>query len=536
MLEKVGAGFLSSVEGLVDFAAGGVAKLLGDAFDNEDMVKWSESLIENDWEDYSAPEKRYNPSKGWQIAGDVASGLGTSASVLLGGIGAGGIAAKLGATAATTAAVGTGAGALTAGLGAAGRGVNEAYQESGQLTGKEWGYGALTGATEASTEALTSLLTLGTGKIIKSVAGSMGRSVGKTVAKEAAEAGLKTTLKSLGGSALGEGFEEAVSTVLSPYWKRMTYDPSAENATAEEIGYSAFVGALSGLVMDGGRIAAGSTASYLAGNALARDGKADGVLSLSDQLSSFYEKNQSDNEVFRAVSQTYRKLSESLASTRGRVETVGQKKMLGDLQKLNVSAAFTPFVTKSAVNIVANADTVAEKLTAYGMKDASGKLLTFTADQIRAGIDTTNQKTLSKSLTAALESNNVLRTLAVADATGHLMMDTAKFEQATLMGRQLASQVDINRFYETATPAEINAVSDALGIDNWATLTPAVMGQKITDYISRGGVQAYADTKRAKAAFEAIPVESAQKMPSKLNLTSDGAVRYAEGVSARSTS
>ena len=520
--EKFAVGFMSSLEGIWDYSAGGIAKLFG-------ADDWAEDQIANDWfgDWYSHPEEWYNPSKGWQTAGDVASGIGTSLPAIVGvGIGAG-IAAASGGTLSPLAAGLISASVAT--LGAAGNATKEAYRQTGTLTGKEFGYGALSGLTEGALEGVTNALTLGTGKIVKSIAGSLGRNLAKTAAKEAAEAGFKSTVKALGGAALGEGFEEAVSTALSPYWKRMTYDPSAENATAEEIGYAAFVGGLSGLFMDGGRIATGTTSSYLKGNALARDGKASEVLELSDQLSSFQEKNQSDNEAFKFVSDTYKKLSESLKSTGGIVSTVGQKKMLGDLQKANVSAVFTPLVTKSAVNIVANADTIAEKLTAYGMKDASGKTLTFTADQIRAGIDTKNQKTLSKSFAKALESNNVLRTLAVADVTGRLMMDTAKFEQATLMGQKLASQVDINRFYETATPAEINAVSDALGIENWATLTPATFGEKIQAYITNGGAKAYADTKRAKAAFEAIPAESAQKMPSKLNLAADGAVRYADG-------
>ena len=521
--EKFAVGFMSSLEGIWDYSAGGIAKLFG-------ADDWAEDQIANDWfgDWYSHPEEWYHPSKGWQIAGDVASGIGNSAASMVGMLAGVGVAAASGGTLAPLAAGMIGA-SIAAGLGAAGNATKEAYQKTGTLDGKAFGYGALSGLTEGALEGVTNLLTLGTGKIVKSVAGSLGRNVAKTAAKEAAEAGFKSTVKALGGAMIGEAFEEGMSEALSPYWKRMTYDPSAENATAEEIGYAAFVGGLSGLFMDGGRIATGTTSSYLKGNALARDGKASEVLELSDQLSSFQEKNQSDNEAFKYVSETYKKLSESLRSTGGVVSTVGQKRMLGDLQKANVSAVFTPLVTKSAANIVANADTIAEKLTAYGMKDASGKPLTFTADQIRAGVDTKNQKTLSKSFAKALESNNVLRTLAVADVTGHLMMDTAKFEQATLMGQKLASQVDINRFYETATPAEINAVSDALGIENWATLTPASLSEKIQNYITSGGAQAYADTKRAKAAFEAIPAESAQKMPSKLNLTADGAVRYAEG-------
>ena len=47
----------------------------------------------------------------------------------------------------------------------------------------------------------------------------------------------------------GEGGEEAVSAMLEPFLKRAIYDPSAENATAEEIGQAAVMGALASGVL-----------------------------------------------------------------------------------------------------------------------------------------------------------------------------------------------------------------------------------------------------------------------------------------------
>ena len=71
--EKVAVGFMSSIEGIWDYAAGGLAKLFG-------ADDWAEQQFANDWfgDWYSHPEEWYNPSGGWQTAGDIAGGIGTS--------------------------------------------------------------------------------------------------------------------------------------------------------------------------------------------------------------------------------------------------------------------------------------------------------------------------------------------------------------------------------------------------------------------------------------------------------------------------
>ena len=70
-LEKVGLGFLQSIEGIWDYTAGGIAKLFG-------ADDWAEQQFSNDWVNYSHAEDWFNPSKGWQFVGDVAGGIGTS--------------------------------------------------------------------------------------------------------------------------------------------------------------------------------------------------------------------------------------------------------------------------------------------------------------------------------------------------------------------------------------------------------------------------------------------------------------------------
>lgn len=509
--EKVAVGFMSSIEGIWDYAAGGLAKLFG-------ADDWAEQQFANDWfgDWYSHPEEWFNPSGGWQTAGDIAGGIGTSLPAIASVVAAAAIAYFSGGTLSPVAAGLIGAG--VAGFGAAGTSTKQAYKESGQLTGKEFGYGALTGFTEGALEGVTTALSMGTGQVINSVAKSFAKETTKTVAKQ-------TVIKTLAKGFIGEAFEEGMAEILDPVWQRLTYNPEAQNATPQEVAYAAFVGGMSGMLMSGGNAAIDSGNSFLKGNSLVGKGLDAEVIGLSQQLSEFEGTNQTGDETFQTIAQTYADLAQSLATTDGRVTTVTQKKLLGDLHRANTVAVFKPMIARSAANIVNNAEVIAQRLNEYGYKTADGKPITFTAEQIREGVDTSNPTSFSD----ALKNNGVLRTLAIADTTGHLVMDTARFEQATLMGKRLASQVDLNRFIETATPSEISAVSQALGIENWATLDVDTFNQKITSFVENGGVQQYADRRATVQSIQAIPAETARPMPKMVNLRQDGSVRYSDG-------
>ena len=498
--EKIAVGFMSSIEGIWDYAAGGLAKLFG-------ADDWAEQQFANDWfgDWYSHPEEWYNPSDGWKTAGDIAGGIGTSLPAIVSVVAAAAIAYFSGGTLSPVAAGLIGAG--TAGLGAAGTSTKQAYRETGQLTGKEFGYGALSGFTEGALEGVTTALSMGTGQIVKSVTKSFAKETAKTVAKQ-------SVIKTLAGGFIGEAFEEGVSEFLDPYWQRLTYNQNAQNATPQEIAYAAFVGGMSGMIMSGGNAAIDSGNSFLKGNNLVGKGLDAEVIGLSKQLSEFEGTNATGDETFQTIAQTYADLAQSLATTDGKVTTVTQKKLLGDLHRANTVAVFKPMIARSAANIVANAEVIAQRLNEYGYKTTDGKPITFTAEQIRDGVDTANPTTFSE----ALKNNGVLRTLAVADATGHLVMDTARFEQATLMGQRLASQVDLNRFIETATPSEINAVSQALGIENWSTLDVDTFNQKINSFVENGGVQQYADRRATVQNIQSIPAETARPIPKMVNL------------------
>lgn len=512
--EKIGLGFLSGIEGIWDYAAGGLAKLFG-------ADDWAEQQIANDWVNYNHADEWFNPSEGWQFVGDVAGGIGTSLPAIAGVAAAGAITYFSGGTL-TPVAASLIAGSI-AGLGAAGRATKEAYDQTGELTGKEFGYGALVGVTEGAIEGVSSAIGAGTGAVVKSISKSFGKEVAKSATRN-------TLLKGVVKGFAGEAFEEGVQAILDPVYKRMTYDPNAKNATFQEVAYAALVGGLSGAIMGGGDVAVRNIRGTARGNTLVNEGKSGDVITTAERISSYQTENQTDYETFQVVKNTLNELKTSLQKTGGEVRTVRQKMLLGVLEQANTSAAFEPIVTASAENIYNNAETVAARLNELGYQDQDGKPIQITAEQIREGIDTTDAKSFRKTMSRALKTNSALRTLAVADTVGQISMDTARFRDATLAGQQLSTQADLNRFVEQATDAERQAVADRLGIENWETLTNEQFHDKITEFVANGGVQEYQQERGYVRDAQAIAPESARKhLPRMVNLRNDGTYRYTQG-------
>lgn len=515
--EKIGLGFLSGIEGIWDYTAGGFAKLFG-------ADDWAERQFANDWVNYSHADEWYNPSDGWKVAGDVAGGIGTSLPAIAGVAAAAAIAYFSGGSLS-----GVSAGIISgvvAGLGAAGNATKEAYRETGELGGKEFGYGALSGITEGAVEGLSAGIGAGTGAIVKNISKSFGKEVAKTTAKAAAR---ETFGKAIIKGFVGEAFEEGLSEFLDPYWKRLTYDPEAKNATAQEIGYAALIGGLSGAIMGGFDATVRDTSNTIRGNNIVNKGTATDVITTAENIanSDIYTDQY---ESFGAVKNILNELQTSMQKTNGEIRTVKQKMLLGYLERANTYTVFEPMVQKNAARIVANADAIAERLNTYGYTDAQGKPITYTAEQIRAGIDTNNPKSYAK----ALKTNNILRTLAVVDATGQLYMDTKKFEAATLRGETLSSQVDLNRFIETASQEELHSVAEKLDIADWQGLTNEQFKEKIVAFTERGGIEEYQTEQHTnadiKAAADAVDVQKAKaKIPQKFTAKKDGVTRYTQG-------
>lgn len=294
--EKIGLGFLSGIEGIWDYTAGGIAKLFG-------ADDWAEQQFANDWVNYNHADEWFNPSSSWQVAGDVAGGIGTSLPALAGAAAG---AAIIYFSGGSLSGVGSKLilGSISAGIagfGAAGNATKEAYRETGQLTGKEFGYGALSGVTEAGVEFLTAGIGKGTGRIVSSFAKTAAKETAETVAKT----GAKAIFKQIGEDFVTEAFEEGLAEVLSPVYQILTYNPDAENASLQEVAYAAMVGGLSGMVMSGSSIGVNagvnSTVNYFSGKKAAESGTYAGVIEAGRALADAEGKNDTSIEAFQSA-------------------------------------------------------------------------------------------------------------------------------------------------------------------------------------------------------------------------------------------
>lgn len=225
----IGSGFYKGVQGISSLgglAPNSVSEWAGrnaDAFLNNSITQdLEQKLVE-----------KYHPSQGAQNV----TGIGQTVVQMLPGIGASKIvsAAGKGLNAAQAISRGENVGRALFGLQAAGNSASQAKAE-GADTGQALAFGAASGALETAIEGIAG-----------GIPGLGGGKVGKI-----AEAVKASPLVSRALDIAGEGGEEALSTVLTPYLQRAIYDPDAPNATPEEIAQSALMGAVAAGVLQGG--------------------------------------------------------------------------------------------------------------------------------------------------------------------------------------------------------------------------------------------------------------------------------------------
>lgn len=225
----IGSGFYKGVQGVTSLgglAPNSVSEWAGrnaDAFlDNSITQDLEQKLVE-----------KYHPSQGAQNV----TGIGQTIVQMLPGIGASKIvsAAGKGLNAAQALSRGENVGRALFGIQAAGNAASQAKAE-GADTGQALAFGAASGALETAIEGIAG-----------GIPGLGGGKVGQI-----AEAVKASPLVSRALDIAGEGGEEALSTVLTPYLQRAIYDPDAPNATPEEIAQSALMGAVAAGVLQGG--------------------------------------------------------------------------------------------------------------------------------------------------------------------------------------------------------------------------------------------------------------------------------------------
>ena len=229
----IGSGFYKGLQGITSL--GGKAKNPVSEWAGQQADAFLDNSITRDYE--QSIRERYNPAKGAENL----TGVGQTVVQMLPAIATGNIAAKAissgvnAINAPLAADIGSKVSQAVFGLQSAGAGANEAKQE-GATTGQALAYGAASGLLETS---------------IENIAGGIpGMGQGKI--REIADALKASPIVEKALDIAGEGGEEALSTIISPYLKRAIYDPDAANATGKEIAESAIMGAVAAGVLQAG--------------------------------------------------------------------------------------------------------------------------------------------------------------------------------------------------------------------------------------------------------------------------------------------
>lgn len=246
--ERIGADILGAIEGLTDFVGSTGSKALeyitsvGYSRPNDVSEFWRKQaesyLSTSPTETYKQSiEERYKP-KDWQRAvGDVEGAVAAMLPSLVAtyATGGGSAVAQLGSTGSKLLPTGANLGRTIMGVQAAGGGAQQAFQEGADI-GEALTFGAASGALEAATESL--------------VGGVPG--LGKGAASELLEKVISNPLVRRSIDVAGEGAEEAISTIVTPYLQRAIYDPDAKNASLDEIAQNAVMGMAAAGVLQAG--------------------------------------------------------------------------------------------------------------------------------------------------------------------------------------------------------------------------------------------------------------------------------------------
>jgi hypothetical protein len=466
-------------------------------------TSFEEAVLGNDWVDYSYADKWYNPSRGWQVAGDVAGGIGSSVPMIALGFASGG--ASLGFSF----------------LGAAGSSMADAYKETGKYNNDVYNYGTLSGLTEAGVEALTMGIGTGTGKIINSLSG-VGKGAAQAATSKVAGSFLKSAGKgawSLTKDAISEGVEEGIASVMSPIYQQLTYNPDAQ-VNWNDVAYESLIGAISGIFFGGAHGGVSATANTISkasiGSAIYNKGKTDVWVGAAKELIANDTDTNGANTA--EVRDALARFENATKKTDGQATSKAQQYLLGALQQSVMRQVVTPTLVEDGINAARNASTIADYYNSLGGKDASGKAFHIDAAEILEGIDQSlldatdakSKKLLAKQVEKMLKEGGALARLAVVNAANGIMADTHKTAQGITSGKEQATAQNWNGILDRADANTINELAYKLGGD------PRAM--------SAEQVRAAVD---AAMQAEATSPKNKKRLPDKIHdAFSQGAHRY----------
>lgn len=421
---RIGLGALGILEGIWDYTAGGIAKIFG--ADEWAEAQFADNITGNLTNDLN---KWYNPSSAMQVVGDIGGGIGNS---LVGMAAVAGASLISGGT--LTPLMAQIVSGVTIGLGAAGQSTAEAYRKTGELGGKEFLYGALSGVAEGTLEG------------VSGVAGKVGSKLfAKQTAKTVAKKGI---VKGLISNFAGEAFEEGMSEILDPYFQRWTkVDPEAKNATIQEVGYAALIGGLSGVLMGGFGEAVTTIRQINLGNNISQDSVAvSETLDYAKKFAEYEQKHATGRTVYTEISDLVTRYQ---AADKGDGSiSFSQKKMLGQMS-VDVSALIhDDGIQRSKQNIINNAEELVNAINSREYKDAEGKTIHFTNTQ------------------EFVNNDAIVTRFATMDYLGQLLMSKdSVYDLVSNKRTDGIMQSDFRNFQKEATPQQKKGINDLFGID-----------------------------------------------------------------------
>ena len=428
-IERLGLGAFGMLEGIWDYTAGGIAKLFG-------ADEWAEAQFADNITGRALNDlnEAYNPSSAMQVVGDIAGGVGNSVPAMAAVAVAAGIA-YFSAGSLTPVSIGIISG-VTAGLGAAGMSTTAAYEKTGELGGKEFLYGAISGVAEG---------------VLEGVSGAAGKVSAKLFAKQTAKTvAKKGIVKGMISNFLGEAFEEGMSEILDPYFQRWTQvDPEAKNATVQQIGYAALIGGLSGALMSGFGDSFGAAKQIVRGSKIASNSNlTKSTVDTARYFANYETEHSTGNSAYAYIQNLVSEFDAAKPSQNGGL-SIKQKRILSQMEAANAVLTFEPSIRRSKENILANAEEFVKAINE------------------RQIIDGNTKKPFHFNTVEEFTSNEGLVTqFAVADALGQLLMSKDSVYDAVSNKRTDGiMQEDFRNFQKEATPQQKKSINDLFGID-----------------------------------------------------------------------